>query len=143
QRVFVTAHDISPEWHVRMQAGFQEFVDSAISKTTNFSHSATEEDVRKIYELAFALGAKGVKGPRDGSRRNQMLSTAATKTPATAAADGPRAEVLAKRVAALESELPRAREKVATVEAGAQNVRRQTRRRPAVLRGTTRKMASP
>ena len=79
QRVFTTANQIAPDWHIKMQAAFQQHCDSAISKTTNFAHTASVEDVRKIYELAYALNCKGVTVYRDGSRDNQVLSTGATE----------------------------------------------------------------
>src|SRR5438874_774695 len=79
QRVFTTANQIAPDWHIKMQAAFQEHCDSAISKTTNFAHTASVEDVHKIYELAYALNCKGVTVYRDGSRDNQVLSTGATE----------------------------------------------------------------
>jgi ribonucleoside-diphosphate reductase alpha chain len=88
REVFVTAHDISPEAHVRIQAAFQKCTDNAVSKTVNFPEDATEEEVAEVYRLAYQRGCKGVTIYRNFSRQEQVLRMGSSEPKAEAAAAG-------------------------------------------------------
>jgi ribonucleoside-diphosphate reductase alpha chain len=74
QRLFTTSHDISPAYHVRMQAAFQKYTDNAVSKTVNLPETATREDIAEVFKLSRRLGCKGVTVYRDRSRDKQVLN---------------------------------------------------------------------
>ncbi len=139
---FVTAMSLSAEDHIRVQAAIQKWVDSSISKTANCPSDFTVEETKKLYELAFDLGCKGVTIYRDGSRDVQVLSTE-KKEESVPAAAAPEAEK-APKAAEAESFASLSNNLAVDVDAKTEQVfDKQYKRRPQILRGATYKVNTP
>ncbi|MBI5327015.1 MAG: vitamin B12-dependent ribonucleotide reductase [Deltaproteobacteria bacterium] len=120
KRLFVTSHDIVPEWHLKMQAAFQKYTDNAVSKTVNFPNEAMPEHVADVYRLAYELDCKGVTVYRDGSREVQVLNK------------GQKKESESQRVSGKND-----------VKTGAGKIREVEIERPSALEGKTYKVKTP
>lgn len=123
KKVFVTSHDINPEWHIKIQAVFQKYTHNAVSKTINFPNSATEEDVKSAYLMAYEEGCKGLTIYRDGSRTLQVLSKKVI-------------EKSEKTKEKIETMLARKEEKITQLN------KVKPRPRPVMTKGATMKMAT-
>lgn len=135
RRIFVTAHDLSPEWHVRVQAAFQEYTDNAVSKTVNFPQDATPQDVARVYWMAYEYGCKGVTIYRDRSRDAQVLNIGRAAPAELAQVPEMRAEEAAAAAGHLaEPALPRIPSR------GMPRIA--PRPRPVVTRGVTRRVGT-
>ena len=140
KRVFVTAHDIAPGWHVRMQAAFQNFVDNAVSKTVNFPADATVKDVEDVYMLAYRLGCKGITIYRDKSRESQVL-TIGEKDKEKIKDSGSEIQGNAKKLAEIKTSKEKTADKEDTEEKGYADsqVFIKPRPRPEITHGMTKK----
>ena len=123
QQIFATAMDITPEWHVKMQAAFQQNIDAQVSKTINLPREATEDDVKKAYLMSFKLGCRGITVYRDGSRQDQVMNLGVS--------DKGKATATAERTSA-------GKETVGATPAGLAVLK--PRARPDVVVGTTQKI---
>lgn len=130
-RPYVTAHDIAPEWHIRMQAAFQQGVDNSISKTINLPNSATRQDVGKAYMQAWATGCLGITVFRDGCKDEQVLNVGVKSAKAAAQPATPSEADLAAAAMALATEAHR------------QRFPNGRKSRPEVMQGYTRQVRAP
>ncbi|MFA5015544.1 MAG: vitamin B12-dependent ribonucleotide reductase [Actinomycetota bacterium] len=138
RRVFVTAHEISPVWHVRTQAAFQKFVDNAVSKTVNFSNDATVQDVENVYMLAYRLGCKGITIFRDKSRGTQVLEVKGKKKEE----EGLKEVTVPKEIKEKKKDSPEVKEENEVIEENKEeikDIKLKPRSRPEVTRGMTKK----